>query len=242
MEARRLDEVEKHMLYVTYNTVPLTMFSLVPQYLLLGGLDGIVEESIDLFFSDPAPNSCNQRFAYGFYGFGTIGSILSVYLARHISAWGDDTSWFEDHLNDSRFDKYCWVMTGQSAGNFIFCLILYYLTDLRLAASTESHPQATTSVDVNNEIELVELDSAIELQFPNEYLVNVSGIVNNVAGASPTPVIQSLTFETNLRTYGPYGHKQGGTAFSLPIKKGLIVGFSGRTGELLDAIGLNLSL
>ncbi|EXB62068.1 hypothetical protein L484_002392 [Morus notabilis] len=82
----------------------------------------------------------------------------------------------------------------------------------------------------------------IELQFPNEYLVNVSGIVNNVAGASPTPVIQSLTFETNLRTYGPYGPKQGGTAFSLPIKKGLIVGFSGRTGELLDAIGLNLSL
>ncbi|XP_024029701.1 protein NRT1/ PTR FAMILY 5.5-like, partial [Morus notabilis] len=159
--ARRLDEVEKHMLYVTYNTVPLTMFSLVPQYLLLGGLDGIVEESIDLFFSDPAPNSCNQ-FMGGFaYGFGTIGSILSVYLARHISAWGDDTSWFEDHLNDSRFDKYCWVMTGQSAGNFIFCLILYYLTDLRLAASTESHPQATTSVDVNNEIELVELDSAV---------------------------------------------------------------------------------
>ncbi|XP_024023820.1 agglutinin alpha chain isoform X2 [Morus notabilis] len=82
----------------------------------------------------------------------------------------------------------------------------------------------------------------IELQFPDEYLVKVSGIVNNVPGASPSPTIQSLTFQTNQRTFGPYGPETGGTPFSLPIRNGLIVGFSGRTGEVLDAIGVHLAL
>ena len=72
--------------------------------------------------------------------------------------------------------------------------------------------------------------------------MEVSGIFNNVVGASPTPVIQSLTFKTNKRTFGPYGPTQGGTRFSLPIKNGIIVGFTGQTGELLDAIGVRLSL
>ena len=57
-----------------------------------------------------------------------------------------------------------------------------------------------------------------------------------------TPVIQSLTFKTNKNNiFGPYG-KEEGTPFNLPIKKGLIVGFHGRTGYILDAIGFHLSL
>lgn len=53
-------------------------------------------------------------------------------------------------------------------------------------------------------------------------------------------VVTSLTFRTNKgRTYGPYG-TQTGTPFSIPTANGCIVGFWGRSGWLLDAIGVYL--
>uniref|UniRef100_M8D5X2 Uncharacterized protein n=1 Tax=Aegilops tauschii TaxID=37682 RepID=M8D5X2_AEGTA len=51
-------------------------------------------------------------------------------------------------------------------------------------------------------------------------------------------VVTSLTFRTDKgRTYGPYG-KETGTPFSIPAANGCIVGFWGRSGWLLDAIGV----
>ena len=70
--------------------------------------------------------------------------------------------------------------------------------------------------------------------------MKVSGYVGPFSGF-PSDVIRSLTFATNLETYGPYGVEEG-TPFSLPIKQGFVVGFTGRSGRLLDAIGVRLSL
>ena len=82
----------------------------------------------------------------------------------------------------------------------------------------------------------------IELQFPEEYLVSVSGYFAPLSWlATKTSVIRSLTFKTNKRTFGPYGQEEG-TPFDFPIEKGLIVGVKGRSGELLDAIGFHLAL
>ncbi|CAM0874426.1 unnamed protein product [Alopecurus aequalis] len=51
-------------------------------------------------------------------------------------------------------------------------------------------------------------------------------------------VVTSLTFRTDKgRTYGPYGEETG-TPFSIPAANGCIVGFWGRSGRLLDAIGV----
>nr|CAB3462914.1 unnamed protein product [Digitaria exilis] len=75
-----------------------------------------------------------------------------------------------------------------------------------------------------------------------EHLTAVEGTtghVSNVAGA----VVTSLAFRTSTgRTYGPYGSTAGtGTAFSVPVADGAcIVGFWGRSGWLLDAIGVYL--
>ncbi|XP_024023651.1 galactose-specific lectin [Morus notabilis] len=78
----------------------------------------------------------------------------------------------------------------------------------------------------------------ISLNFPSEYIVEVSGYTDNVQGYK---VIRSLTFKTNKATYGPYGTKSG-TPFNLPIQNGLIVGFKGSIGYWLDYIGFHLSL
>ena len=57
----------------------------------------------------------------------------------------------------------------------------------------------------------------------------------------PTPVVRSLTFKTNQRTFGPYGPEDG-THFSIPIENGKVVGFKGRSMGRLDAISVRLAL
>ncbi|KAK1375962.1 Jacalin-type lectin domain-containing protein [Heracleum sosnowskyi] len=80
----------------------------------------------------------------------------------------------------------------------------------------------------------------IKLQLPDEYLVGVSGHYSPVIN-SGTPVICSITFRSNKRTFGPYG-VESGTPFSFSSDGGeKIVGFKGRSGWFLDEIGLYLS-
>nr|ARQ31656.1 lectin [Artocarpus nitidus subsp. lingnanensis] len=78
----------------------------------------------------------------------------------------------------------------------------------------------------------------ISLNFPYEYIVQVNGHIGKVIGYT---VVRSLTFKTNKKTYGPYGVTSG-TPFSLPIEKGLVVGFKGSIGNWLDYFGMYLSL
>ncbi|EEE60415.1 hypothetical protein OsJ_13609 [Oryza sativa Japonica Group] len=76
-----------------------------------------------------------------------------------------------------------------------------------------------------------------------EQVTAVEGTVGNFRDVDE-PVITSLTFYTNAgRKYGPYGgNGKQGTPFSIPVGKGcIVVGFWGRCGWLLDAIGVYVS-
>lgn len=72
----------------------------------------------------------------------------------------------------------------------------------------------------------------------DEHLTAVEGTFGRCRSVPAKVVVTSLTFRTNKgRTYGPYG-EENGTPFSIPAANGCIVGFWGRTGWLLDAIGV----
>lgn len=80
----------------------------------------------------------------------------------------------------------------------------------------------------------------IKLQWPEEFLTSVSGhYCPMVPGIGP--VIRSLTFKSNKRTYGPYGMEVG-TPFSFSIDGALVVGLNGRCGWYLDSIGFHLTV
>ena len=83
----------------------------------------------------------------------------------------------------------------------------------------------------------------IALGFPNEYIVSVSGYVGPSSRlATKTSVVRSLTFKTNTgQVFGPYGVSDG-TPFELPVGNGKIAGFNGSTGQVLNAIGINLAI
>ncbi|XP_070023413.1 horcolin-like [Nicotiana sylvestris] len=73
---------------------------------------------------------------------------------------------------------------------------------------------------------------------PLEYLTDIKGTIGLFCGHK---VIKSLCFITNAKNYGPFGCEDGGTPFSLVMKEGVaIVGFHGRCGAYLDAIGVYL--
>lgn len=75
----------------------------------------------------------------------------------------------------------------------------------------------------------------IKLQYPEEYLTSVSGHYCPVVYGG-SPVIRSLAFSSNKRTFGPFGVEEG-TPFTLSMDGASIVGFKGRGGWYLDAIG-----
>ncbi|KAF8013790.1 hypothetical protein BT93_I1595 [Corymbia citriodora subsp. variegata] len=76
---------------------------------------------------------------------------------------------------------------------------------------------------------IVKTVHTIQIQDPVEYLTSISGYYH-LHG------ITSLTFQTNKKTVGPVGD-EGGWHFSFPATGGKIVGFYGRSGEYLEAIG-----
>ncbi|KAG5226540.1 Mannose/glucose-specific lectin [Salix suchowensis] len=81
---------------------------------------------------------------------------------------------------------------------------------------------------------ITEIVLRIEIQWPSEYLKSISGTYGSYKGLL---VITSLSFITNLTTYGPFGTATGET-FSIPIADSAVVGFHGRSGHYLDALGI----
>ncbi|KAF8022779.1 hypothetical protein BT93_F0327 [Corymbia citriodora subsp. variegata] len=78
----------------------------------------------------------------------------------------------------------------------------------------------------------------VKIDYPDEFLISVHGHYGKVNEWGPV-LVRSLTFESNRKTYGPYGVEQG-TSFSFPSTTGKIVGFHGKAGWYLDAIGVYL--
>uniref|UniRef100_A0A7N2M484 Uncharacterized protein n=1 Tax=Quercus lobata TaxID=97700 RepID=A0A7N2M484_QUELO len=130
METRRLDVIRRHCLHdKPIGKIPMSIFLLLPQYLLLGALDGISNFSIDYFLTDQFPASMkhySRFFTNGAIGTGTMGSVLSVYVVGKVSESGGKPSRFQDTLNKSRLDNYYWTLTVLSSIN----LVLYILVAL----------------------------------------------------------------------------------------------------------------
>jgi len=75
----------------------------------------------------------------------------------------------------------------------------------------------------------------IDLYDSDEYLTSISGYIRS-SSSCPT-VIRSLTFQSNKRKIGPFGDEKG-VYFSSPTTGGKVIGFYGRSGDHLDAIGV----
>ncbi|KDP26963.1 hypothetical protein JCGZ_22259 [Jatropha curcas] len=71
------------------------------------------------------------------------------------------------------------------------------------------------------------------LDYPSEFLISVSGTYGEEHNLT---MVQSITFQSNKKSYGPFGLNKG-NHFSLASAGDQIIGFHGRSGYCLNAIG-----
>ncbi|KAI5325820.1 hypothetical protein L3X38_034894 [Prunus dulcis] len=119
-------------------TISMTMFWLVPQFLLLGLAEELSEKSIVCFFTDKleiktpeedkatkeSKNMYMKIFAQAVSGVGIICGVLSVYAVGETSARVGGSSWFQFTLNRSRLDNYYWTLAALTAINLVLDLLV----------------------------------------------------------------------------------------------------------------------
>ncbi|XP_075637939.1 protein NRT1/ PTR FAMILY 5.5-like isoform X2 [Castanea sativa] len=148
VETRRLDMISRHRLLDKLNDsnekIPMSMFWLLPQFLLLGAVEGMSNFSIDQFFTNQAPESMSRYlilFRHGVIGAGTVGSVLSVYVVGKFSERGGRTNWFQDTLNKSRLDNYYWTLTVLICINLFLYIVVALLYTFKDPPKTEEPTQ-----------------------------------------------------------------------------------------------------
>ncbi|MCD9639211.1 hypothetical protein HAX54_023589 [Datura stramonium] len=79
----------------------------------------------------------------------------------------------------------------------------------------------------------------INIDGENEFLIGIEGYYSPVESNGGLDTIRQIAFYTNKGKYGPYGTEIG-TYFSSSAARGKIVGFHGKGGVYLNAIGVHM--
>ncbi|KAM0949354.1 putative proton-dependent oligopeptide transporter family, MFS transporter superfamily [Dioscorea sansibarensis] len=125
-EHRRLRAVKAHGLE-SGGEVPITIFVLLPQFVLLGVSDALIDVARTEFFYDQAPETMKSLgTSYSYTSLG-IGNFLSSYLlstVSHITKKNGHKGWIRNNLNEARLDYYYAFFTILNLLNFFVFLIL----------------------------------------------------------------------------------------------------------------------
>ncbi|XP_038874759.1 protein NRT1/ PTR FAMILY 5.2-like [Benincasa hispida] len=159
VERHRLAVAREHGVVQSGGQVPLSIFILLPQFILMGTADAFMEVSKIEFFYDQAPESMKSLgTSYSTTAIGT-GNFLSSFLLSTVS---DLTSrhgrkgWILNNLNASHLDYYYGFFAILNFLNFIFFLVVsrYYVYKAEVSDSirllTEELKEKTPSKESNN--------------------------------------------------------------------------------------------
>ncbi|KAL1563617.1 protein NRT1/ PTR FAMILY 5.5-like [Salvia divinorum] len=129
MELKRPGVVERHgLLDDEDGDVPMSIFWLIFQFVLLGCVDKLLEKSVAKFnereFGEESEGRYADNLAKGVSGLGYMCGVVSVYVVGEVSGRGGHRSWFQDTLNTSRLDRYYWVLAALGTVNlFLYSVI-----------------------------------------------------------------------------------------------------------------------
>ncbi|XP_022739262.1 protein NRT1/ PTR FAMILY 5.9-like isoform X3 [Durio zibethinus] len=126
VETKRL-ELSRKIGILESETVPLSIFWLLPQYILLGIADIFTVVGMQEFFYNEVPvRMRTMGFALYTSVFG-VGSFLSALMISIIEAFTNSEgrqSWFSDDMKEDGLNKYYWLLAIASALSLLFYAIL----------------------------------------------------------------------------------------------------------------------
>ncbi|CAK9150986.1 unnamed protein product [Ilex paraguariensis] len=130
VEQRRLNVAKGHgLIDVPHSTIPMSIFLLIPQFLLLGVAQGIVLSNMTHFWVDQVPNSMQSylsKLTEAFLGVGFIASVLTVNVVGKISDERRVEIWVGETLKKSRLDKYYYTLAAMSCANLFFYALAFW--------------------------------------------------------------------------------------------------------------------
>ncbi|KAF8028693.1 hypothetical protein BT93_E1368 [Corymbia citriodora subsp. variegata] len=137
-ERWRLRVAREHNLVVSGGQIPLTIFILLPQFVLMGMADAFLEVAKIEFFYDQAPESMKSLgTSYSTITLG-IGNFLSSFLlstVSHLTKRHGHHGWILNNLNASRLDHYYAFFAVLNLLNFAFFLFVVKLYVYRAEVS-----------------------------------------------------------------------------------------------------------
>ncbi|XP_010264929.1 PREDICTED: protein NRT1/ PTR FAMILY 5.2-like [Nelumbo nucifera] len=126
-ERHRLSVAKDHGLEQNGGRVPLSIFILLPQFVLMGMADAFLEVAKIEFFYDQAPESMKSLgTSYSMTSLG-IGNFLSSFLlstVSHITKKHGHRGWILNNLNASHLDYYYAFFAILNLLNFIFFIVI----------------------------------------------------------------------------------------------------------------------
>ncbi|KFK25622.1 hypothetical protein AALP_AA8G138600 [Arabis alpina] len=130
VERKRLEISQKMKTVPGYDpeTIPMSIFWLLPQYILLGIPDIFTVIGMQEFFYSEAPvRMRTMGFALYTSVFG-VGSFVSAALITIVEAYSSSTgerqNWFADDMSKARLDKYYWLLALTSTISFGVYIVL----------------------------------------------------------------------------------------------------------------------
>lgn len=126
-EVKRLRVISEHNLTSTMEPVPISIFWLLPQYVLLGIADVFTTIAMLEFFYDQSPGDMQSLGTALFPSSLGIGNFISSFLlttVANITGRRGHKSWILNNLNDSHLDYYYAFIAILCFLNMIFFLVI----------------------------------------------------------------------------------------------------------------------
>ncbi|KAG2322434.1 hypothetical protein Bca4012_056815 [Brassica carinata] len=98
-------------------TGPMSVWWLVPQYVLYGVADGFTMAGLQEFFYDQVPSelrSVGMAMNLSIYGAGNFLSSFMISVIDRLMSQSGQTSWFDNDLNKAHLDYFYWLLASLS--------------------------------------------------------------------------------------------------------------------------------
>ncbi|XP_054800659.1 protein NRT1/ PTR FAMILY 5.8-like isoform X2 [Prosopis cineraria] len=108
-------------------TVDLSIFWLIPQYVLLGISDIFTVVGMQEFFYSEVPENMRTlgiALYTSVFGVGSFVSALLISVVEILTSSKGKPSWFSDDMNEARLDNYYWLLATLSAVSLFLYAIL----------------------------------------------------------------------------------------------------------------------
>lgn len=111
---------------MTKNALSLSIFWLLPQYIILGISDIFTVVGMQEFFYSEVPVSMRTTgFALynSVFGVGSFCSAIMISIVELLTSVEGKPNWFSDDMKEARLDKYYWLLAFCSGLSFVLYVI-----------------------------------------------------------------------------------------------------------------------